>query len=165
MTRDLTSRTPADRKRVLLLAGVLTGVSGARAASQNAGDWVTTASVPEDYRLRHPIAVTEADRSIVVFVGRGRGGLSATQRHDGTGKGPSRPGGGSAAQREDVTGMAQSWLGEGTGGISIDMPVNTPNARAAADSLREIQATLAAAGVPPRGRAVRPSRPEDPNHL
>ena len=45
------------------------------------------------------------------------------------------------------------------------MPVDTPNARAAADSLREIQATLAAAGVPPRGVAVRQYRPEDPRHM
>ena len=61
--------------------------------------------------------------------------------------------------------MAQTWLKEGTGGISIDMPVDTPNARAAADSLREIQVTLAAAGVPPRAVAVRQYRPEDPRHM
>ena len=82
-------------------------------ACQHTSDEVTTASVPDDYRLRHPIAVQEADRSIIVFVGRGRGGLSA-------------------AQRADVMGMAQTWLQEGTGAISIDMPVDTPNARAAA---------------------------------
>ena len=69
--------------------------------------------LPDDYRLRHPIAVQEADRSIVVFVGRGRGGISASQR-------------------ADVMGMAQSWMREGTGVISIDVPVDTPNARAAA---------------------------------
>jgi pilus assembly protein CpaD len=116
-------------------------------ACKTTGDVVATSAVaPEDYRLRHPIAVQEADRSVVVFVGRGRGGLSATQR-------------------ADVMGMAQTWLKEGTGGISIDMPVDTPNARAAADTLREIQATLAAAGVPPRGVAVRQYRPEDPRHM
>ena len=62
-------------------------------------------------------------------------------------------------------GLAQTWLREGTGGIIIDVPVDTPNARAAADSLREIQATFAAAGVPPRGIAVRQYRPEDPRHM
>ena len=45
------------------------------------------------------------------------------------------------------------------------MPVNTPNARAAAESLREIQATLAAAGVPPRAVTVRQYQPEDPRHM
>jgi pilus assembly protein CpaD len=61
--------------------------------------------------------------------------------------------------------MAQTWLREGTGAISIDVPVDTPNARAAADSLREIQATFAAAGVPPRAVNVRQYRPEDPRHM
>ena len=115
-------------------------------ACQHTSDEVTTASVPDDYRLRHPIAVQEADRSIVVFVGRGRGGISA-------------------AQRADVMGLAQLWLQEGTGAISIDMPVDTPNARAAQDSLREIQATFAAAGVPPRAINVRQYHPEDPRHM
>src|SRR6195952_1226101 len=146
MTRDLTSRATADRKRALLLAGALIGVAVALGACQHTSDVATTASVPDDYRLRHPIAVQEADRSIVVFVGRGRGGISA-------------------AQRADVMGLAQLWLAEGTGAISIDMPVDTPNARAAQDSLREIQATFAAAGVPPRAINVRQYHPEDPRQL
>jgi pilus assembly protein CpaD len=90
--------------------------------------------------------VTEADRSIVVFVGTGRGGMTA-------------------AQRADVMGMAQSWLREGTGGISIDMPTGTPNARAARETLREIQAMIAAAGVPPRAVSVRQYQPNDPRHM
>src|SRR3954465_6640232 len=135
MTRDLTSRTPADRKRALLLAGALIGVAVALGACQHTSDVVTTAGVPDDYRLRHPIAIQEADRSIVVFVGRGRGGLS----------GP---------QRADVMYLGQTWMREGTGVISIDVPVRTPNARAAEDSLREIKSTLAAVGVPPRATNI-----------
>ena len=146
MTRQLTSRASADRKRALLLAGALIGVSVALGACQHTGEVATTASVPDDYRLRHPIAIQEADRSIIVFVGRGRGGISA-------------------AQRADVMGLAQLWLAEGTGAISIDMPVDTPNARAAQDSLREIQATFAAAGVPPRAINVRQYHPEDVRHM
>lgn len=146
MTRQMTSRTPADRKRALRLASALIGLSVALGACQHTADVVTTAAMPNDYRLRHPIAVQEADRSIIVFVGRGRGGISATQR-------------------ADVMGLAQLWLQEGTGAISIDMPVDTPNARAAQDSLREIQAAFAAAGVPPRAINVRQYRPEDPRHM
>ncbi len=143
----MTSTTQIDRKRALRLAGALIGLAVALGACKHTGDEVTTtASVPDDFRLRHPIAIQEADQSIVVFVGRGRGGISAPQR-------------------DDVTGMAQTWLKEGTGGISIDMPVNTPNARAAQESLREIQVTLAAAGVPARAVTVRQYRPEDPRHM
>ncbi|XIA67695.1 CpaD family pilus assembly protein [Bradyrhizobium sp. TZ2] len=142
----MTSKRPADRKRAFLLAGALVSVSVALAACKHNTDVVTTADVPNDYRLRHPIAVQEADRSIVVFVGRGRGGLSATQR-------------------ADVMGLAESWMSEGTGVISVDVPVDTPNARAAQDSLREIQATFSAAGLPPRAVNVRQYRPEDPRHM
>src|SRR5258705_3754598 len=146
MTPQMTSNRPADRKRAMRLAGALIGLSVALSACKTTSDEVTTASLPNDYRLRHPIAIQEADRSIVVFVGRGRGGLSASQR-------------------ADVMYPAQTWLREGTRAISIDVPVNTPNARAAEDSLREIQATLAAAGVPPRATNVRQYHPEDPRHM
>ena len=145
MTRQSTSALTADRKRALRLAGALIGLAVVLGACKHT-DPVATASVPDDYRLRHPIAIQEADRTVIVFVGRGRGGLSANQR-------------------SDVMGMAQTWLKEGTGGITIDMPTDTPNARAASESLREIQATFAAAGVPPRGVAVRQYRPEDPRHM
>ena len=145
MTPRMKSKKPADPRRALCLAGALIGLSVALGACKTT-DVATTAGVPEDYRLRHPIAVQEADRSIVVFVGRGRGGLSASQR-------------------ADVMYLGQTWMREGTGIISIDVPVNTPNARAAEDSLREIQATLAAAGVPPRATNVRQYRPEDPRHM
>jgi pilus assembly protein CpaD len=145
MTRQNTSAITADRKRALRLAGALIGLAVVLGACKHT-DPVATASVPDDYRLRHPIAIQEADRTVIVFVGRGRGGLSANQR-------------------SDVMGMAQTWLKEGTGGITIDMPTETPNARAASESMREIQATFAAAGVPPRAVAVRQYRPEDPRHM
>lgn len=104
------------------------------------------AAYPHDYRQRHPIAIQEADRSVVIFVGHARGGLSASQR-------------------ADVMGLAQTWLREGTGAIKADVPIGTPNARAAADSFREIQALLAAAGVPQRGITVRRYHPEDPRQM
>jgi pilus assembly protein CpaD len=139
----MTTRTPLDRKRALRLATALVGVATALGACTHTGDVATTASVPDDYKMRHPITVTEANHSIVVFVGRGRGGLSASQR-------------------TDVAGLAQGWVQEGTGAITADVPVDTPNARAAADSFREIQALLSAAGVPPRGLVVHNYRPQDP---
>jgi pilus assembly protein CpaD len=135
-----------DRNRGLRIAGALVGVAVALGACTHTDNSVTTASVPDDYRLRHPIAIQEADQSVVIFVGQGRGGLSAPQR-------------------TDVIGLAQSWLHEGTGAISADLPVDTPNARMAADTMREIQALLASVGVPPRGLLVRRYHPDDPRHM
>jgi pilus assembly protein CpaD len=138
----MTTQIPLDRTRAVRMAGALVGLALALGACTHT-DEVLTASVPDDYRLRHPIAIQEADQSVVIFVGHARGGLSA-------------------AQRADVMGLAQTWLREGTGAISADLPINTPNARAAADSFREIQALFAAAGVPPRGIVVRHYHPQDP---
>ncbi len=141
----MTAKLPVDRKRAFRIAGALIGLAVVLGACTHTDNEIT-ASVPDDYRLRHPIAIQEADQSVVIFVGHARGGLSASQR-------------------ADVIGLAQTWLREGTGAISADLPVDTPNARAAANSFREIQALLAAAGVPPRGIVVRHYHPQDPRQM
>ncbi len=141
----MTARTPLDRNRALRLAGALLGLAVALGACTHTDDAVT-ASIPDDYRQRHPIAVQEANQSIVIFIGHARGGLSAPQR-------------------ADVMGLAQTWLHEATGPIMADVPVDTPNARAAADSIREIHALLAAAGIPPRGLIVRHYHPDDERQM
>jgi pilus assembly protein CpaD len=135
-----------DRYPALRLSSALTILSVALGACTYTSGEVVTASVPDDYRQRHPIAIEEADHSLVVFVGTARGGLSASQR-------------------ADVIGLARTWVREGTGAIVADVPVDTPNARAAAASFRDIQALLAAAGVPPRGIRLRHYRPPDPRTL
>ena len=141
----MTIRIPVGRNRAYRIAGALVGLAVVLGACTHT-DEVVTASVPNDYRQRHPIAIQEADRSVVIFVGHARGGLSASQR-------------------ADVMGLAQTWLREGTGAINADLPIDTPNARAAVDAFREIQALLAAAGVPPRGIVVRHYHPQDPRQM
>jgi pilus assembly protein CpaD len=142
----MTNRTTVDRYRNLRRLGALVGLSAVLGACTLTGTEVVTASVPDDYRLRHPIAIEEANRSIVIFVGHARGGLSAPQR-------------------ADVVGLAQAWVREGTGAIVADVPVDTPNAQAAASSFREIKALLAAGGVPARGITLRHYQPVDPRTL
>jgi pilus assembly protein CpaD len=137
----MTAHTSAGRQCALRSAGALVGLAVALGACTHTEETATT-GFPADYRLRHPIAVQESAQSVVLFVGHARGGLSASQR-------------------ADVIGLAQNWQREGTGTISADVPVDTPNARAAADSFREIQALLASAGVPPGGIQARRYRPDD----
>jgi pilus assembly protein CpaD len=142
----MTPQILLDLSRPVRLAGLVLGLATALSACTHTDDHVATASIPEDYRLRHPIAVEEANQSMVVFVGRGRGGLTASQR-------------------AEVMGLGATWMHEGTGAITMDVPVNTPNARAAADSQHEIQALLAAAGVPPHGLMVHNYHPDDPKFM
>ncbi|MGY4367613.1 pilus biogenesis lipoprotein CpaD [Bradyrhizobium sp. LB1.3] len=138
------TRPPQLRSRAIRLGGALVGMALALGGCQH--DEAVTGSIPDDYKQRHPIAIEEQNRSIVVFVGHARGGLTA-------------------AQRADVMGVASAWLHEGTGAIRIDVPSGTPNARPVAETMREIQAMLSAAGVPPRGVNARPYQPEDKRFL
>lgn len=142
----MTVRTPVEYRRALRIAGALMGLATALGACTHTDEVAATASIPDDYRLRHPIAIQESNRSVVLFVGQARGGLSAEQR-------------------ADVMGLAQIWLQEGTGAIVADVPTGTLNARAAADAFREAASLLAAAGVPPRGITVHHYHPNDPRQL
>ena len=142
----MTTHQRLNLKRSLRLAGLLFGLATALGACTHTDDHVATASIPDDYRLRHPIAIEEGNESMVVLIGRGRGGLTASQR-------------------AEVMGLGQSWMHEGTGAITADVPVDTPNARAAADSMHEIQSLLAAAGVPANGLNVHRYRPDDAKFL
>jgi pilus assembly protein CpaD len=101
---------------------------------------VTQESFPADYRLRHPITVSEGERTVEVFVGPNRGGLTPTQR-------------------ADVLAFAQRWQREATSGIVVDVPRGGPTDRAAADSMREIHSIFAASGIPRKAVFVRHYRP------
>jgi pilus assembly protein CpaD len=146
----MTPRAPVDLVRSLRVGAALAVLSVALGACNTLATTTTTgdltAGIPNDYRQRHPIAIQEADRSVELFIGNSRGGLTA-------------------AQRADVIGLAQVWLREGTGAINADVPAGTPNARAATDAFREVQALLTSAGVPARGINVRKYQPDDPRQL
>jgi pilus assembly protein CpaD len=105
-----------------------------------------TNSIPNDYRKRHPIAIKEGERTVEVFVGSKRGGLSP-------------------AQRADVLAFASAWKREATGGVIIDQPSGTANHLAATETMREIRSILTAAGIPPHGVEVRPYEPANRNTL
>jgi pilus assembly protein CpaD len=100
------------------------------------------ATYPQDYRERHPITLRDGGRTVEVFLGRSRGGLSP-------------------AQRADVLAFAQTWKHEATSGIIIDVPNGGDVKLAAADSMREIHSILNASGVPGNGVRVRSYVPAD----
>jgi pilus assembly protein CpaD len=126
-------RAAAIGARGLLIAAIAAAVAGCNATTRED----TTASVPSDYRARHPIALKEGRHTLALHVGPGRGGLSP-------------------AQRAEVLAFAQSWKREATGGVTIERPVGGPNERAALDTLKEVLSIVVQAGVPNHGIGIRP---------
>ena len=64
------AKSSADRSARGSHGGRAVGLAVMLGACKHVDETPSPPSVcPDDYRLRHPIAVSEADRSIVVFVG------------------------------------------------------------------------------------------------
>jgi pilus assembly protein CpaD len=118
--------------RCLLAAGLAVALAGCNTTAKE-----TTASIPIDYRQRHPISIVDGKRSLQLLVGQGRGGLSPTQR-------------------AEVLAFAQSWKREATGGITIERPEGGPNERAANDTLKEVLSIVVSSGIPNHGVGIRP---------
>jgi pilus assembly protein CpaD len=147
MTRKQDKRMPRRGGRTARHIGVLVLLAASLGGCMATGKREdVTGAVPNDYRLRHPIAVKEAEQTLDLFVGARRGGLTPTQR-------------------SEVLAFAQSWHSEATGGVIIDVPAGTPNARAAHETAQEVRAILTGAGIPPRAIQLRPSRSGSPTSM
>ena len=84
---------------------------------------------------------------IELFIGRNRGGLTPTQR-------------------AEVMAFAHTWKREATGGLVVEVPVGTPNARAAADTVPEVRSILlGATGLPPNAVQMLAYHPDNPVKL
>jgi pilus assembly protein CpaD len=142
MTRNIF----AGRATRLPLLGALVVMATALGGCEMTTTELATASIPDDYKQRHPIAVTEGEQSIVVFVGHARGNLTETQR-------------------DDVMGLARTWRREGTGPIAVDVPVDTANSRATQSIYQEIRGLLASMGVPAHAISRRSYQADDPRAL
>jgi len=124
-------RTTAVRAATILAVAALAGCNTYRPVVD---------TYPEDVRIRHPISIREGTRTLELFVGVNRGGLSP-------------------AQQADVLAFAHAWAREASGGILIEIPSGTSNAHAAADAVQEVRSILSAAGVSPQAVAARRYRP------
>jgi pilus assembly protein CpaD len=132
--------------QTLLAVTLLTMTCGGCVFSARQEEPFTTASVPADYRLRHPIVVRESERSFDVFVGTRRGTLTPLQR-------------------QEIAAFVQTWREEGTGGFIIDLPSGTQNAHASKIALREVRGIMSRSGVPSGAVQVRPFTPNDPTRM
>jgi pilus assembly protein CpaD len=129
--------------RALLCVSVAAMLAGCKTMARQED---ISATMPSDYRLRHPIAVREKVQTLTVFIGDNRGTLTP-------------------AQRAEVAAVAPNWREDATGGITIEIPVGGANERAAASVSHEIRSILASSGVPGNAIEVRSARTKDPVRL
>jgi len=131
------SRGPA---RLAMRAAIVAGCGFFVCACNTDQQVAGAPDVPIDYRLRHPITITETQHALEIFVGSNRGELNASER-------------------ASLAEFAENWKHEATGGVVVDLPIGGSNQRAAAEIMPAIHAILTEHGVPPGGIRVRGYHP------
>ncbi|KVK44711.1 pilus assembly protein [Agrobacterium deltaense] len=104
-----------------LAAGLLQGC---------ARDPMTTNAIPDDYRTRHPITLSEAEHSLDIPVSASDSRLTT-------------------AMADNVRGFAQNYASMSTGIINIQTPSGSANSASASRMAKQIRSTLSGAGVAP----------------
>ncbi|MCB1445891.1 MAG: CpaD family pilus assembly lipoprotein [Rhizobiaceae bacterium] len=114
----------------LAAAASILAVSAALTSCAARPDRVTTSSVPDDYRTRHPITLAEVQHSLDIPVGTGERKLTTPLR-------------------DLVRGFAQDYLALSSSTVSVALPASSVNAGAAHAVRSEVRQVLIDAGVKP----------------
>lgn len=92
-------------------------------------DSMSTGSIPDDYRTRHPIVVTDVQHSLDLPVAQGSNRMTI-------------------GMSDTVTGFAQDYRNASTGSVQVMVPQGSANAAAAASVVRQVRSLLIAKGIP-----------------
>ncbi|MDO9417858.1 CpaD family pilus assembly protein [Pararhizobium sp.] len=125
----LNTRTTGAKKLPALAAAIALGLVAATLAGCANRPEMTTGSLPDDYRTRHPIMIAEAERTIDIPV-------SSRDRRLTMG------------MKDAVRGFATEYNHSSSGVVQIIVPQGSINAAAAASAAREIRALLVDKGIP-----------------
>lgn len=97
------------------------------ACSNNVDRTVTSSTVSDDFRARHPIVLANGEKTLDIFVG-GSAGLDRRQS-------------------DDLVAFARNWRREGQGAIQIMLPRGSEQDRAAQAMLDDVRRELVKAGA------------------
>lgn len=111
----------------LFAAALLVSVAALAGCGANP-DRNATGSIPDDYRIRHPIVLTEAEQTMDIPIATGDRALPRSVR-------------------DNIRGFAADHAARSRGAIRIMLPRGSANAGAADHARKEIRAVLASAGV------------------
>lgn len=91
-------------------------------------DQLTTGGIPDDYRARHPIIVTEAEQTVDIPV-------ASTDRRL------------TIAQRDLIRGFAANYISRASGPVYVLSPQGSPNSAAAFQLRNQVRAELTTRGI------------------
>ncbi|MGX5667569.1 CpaD family pilus assembly protein [Rhizobium daejeonense] len=92
-------------------------------------DQMSTGAIPDDYRTRHPITLTEVEHTLDIPIASGDRALTT-------------------GTRDAIAGFAGDYASKSKGNLQILLPQGSPNSVAATHMRKEIRSVLAGNGVP-----------------
>jgi pilus assembly protein CpaD len=116
--------------RRLALAGLLVASAGLVQGCASR-DGMSTGAIPDDYRSRHPITLSEAEHTLDVPIASGDSRLTV-------------------GVSDAIRGFAASYASSSSGSIVIMTPDGSANSAASANARKQIRTVLTGAGVPAR---------------
>ncbi|WP_430258052.1 CpaD family pilus assembly protein [Neorhizobium sp. IRS_2294] len=125
----ITSTSASAAKRRQIRSGL--GIAALAALLSSCGNNMTTGSVPDDYRTRHPIVLAEGESSLDIPIGSGDVRLTI-------------------GLRDTVKGFAQRFVSSPAGVIQVQVPQGSYNAGAASHLAGDVRRTLIANGIKPQ---------------
>ncbi|MES5099925.1 CpaD family pilus assembly protein [Agrobacterium sp. BA1120] len=121
---------PFAHRHTIRRAGlVLTLLTTAALAQGCARDPMSTGAIPDDYRTRHPITLSEAQHSLDIPVSSGDNRLTV-------------------GMADNIKGFAQSYTATSSGVVQIQVPTGSANSAAASILKRQIRSVLNSSGIP-----------------
>ena len=112
----------------ILLSGLVIGTAVVLSGCGSTKDRLTTSAIPDDYRTRHPIMLSEVEHTLDVPIASGDRKLTV-------------------GVQDSIAGFAADYLSASTGTIQIMVPHGSPNSGAASGMRKQIRQVLTTRGV------------------
>ena len=112
----------------ILLSGLVIGTAVVLSGCGSTKDRMTTSAIPDDYRTRHPIMLSEVEHTLDVPIASGDRKLTV-------------------GVQDSIAGFAADYLSASTGTIQIMVPHGSPNSGAASGMRKQIRQVLTTRGV------------------
>ncbi len=113
----------------ILFTGLVLGTVAVLSGCGSMKDQMSTSAIPDDYRTRHPIMLSEVEHTLDVPIASGDRKLTMSVQ-------------------DSIAGFAADYLSASTGTIQIMVPHGSPNSGAASGMRKQIRQVLTTRGVP-----------------